>query len=324
VGAADQEREDLGLMATLAVYRRSLAPLCGVFEKGTADAGANSLTQLVCTTSLDSGASLKDASFPASLFNGKWLYMPGAAADDKSRLIRADGGYDPSNGYLIPGRAWGADPDTLTDRTFEITSLFSGTDLNTLVNEGLKKCFVVVEFTFSVASTSTTRHNLTTTSAWLTKPQWVYQIGKLSSSQSRTEVNPFDYVYRGKAPQGDGSAVYLEGVSFSTTDTIYVKAIKPAYYHCRANGGTFGEQTGLSLETDECSVDAEWVAWAAIVAGQKRLAHLERQGQATQESMAARAIASAEFLKYARLNFTPPRRTFISPAHMAPVAGGSW
>lgn len=311
-------------MPTLTTYRRTLAPLVGVFEQGTADAGASSTTQLVCTTGLASGARFKSSTLPASLFNGKWIYMPGAAADDKSRLLKADGGYVPADGAALPDQAWSADPDTLSDRTFEITSLFSGTDLNTLVNEGLKKCFVVVEFTFTVADSATRRHNLTTTASWLTKPQWVYQIGKLSSSQDRNEVNPFDYSYRGDAPRGDGATVYLEDVAFSTTDTIYVKAIKPAYFHCRVTAGTFGGQTGLALETDEAPCDAEWVAWAAIVAAHKRLAHLERNGQATQESMTARAMASAEFVKYTGLNFTPPRRTFVSPADMSPVAGGSW
>lgn len=311
-------------MATLATYRRTLGPLLGVFEQGTADAGSNSLTTVVCTTALASGASLKEPSFTAAMFNGKWLYMPGAAADDKSRLIKATSGYEPSSGTLTVGRAFSADPDTLSDRTFEITAMFSGTDLNTLIGEGLKKCFVVVEFTFTVASSSTRRHNLTTTASWLTKPQWVYQIGKLSSSQSRDEVNPFDYVYRGKAPQGDGSAVYIEDVAFATTDTIYVKAIKPAYFHCRPTAGTFGAQSGLSLETDEAPCDAEWVAWAAIVAAEKRLARLEQGGRVSQEAMASRAIAAGEFAKHRTLNFHPPRRTFLDLADMSPVAGGSW
>ena len=306
----------------LTTYRRQVAPLLGVYEQGTADAGASSTTQLVCTTGLASGARLKSATFPASLFNGKWLYMPGAAADDRSRLIKADAGYDPTNGYLLPDQAWSADPDTLSDRTFEITSLFSGPDLNALVNLALARCLLVVEFTFTVASTLTRRHDLTSSASWLTRPEWVYQVGVLASGESRDQVDPFVRTRYGTVHK-DGATVYLEGPTFNTTDTVYVKAVKSAYDHCAAAATpTAFTQSGLSAEADVAVPDPIWVAWAAMVEAEKKLAHLEQAGQATAESMRSRAVAAAMFSHLTAQNFTEPRRTLRPLSYLGTSVGG--
>lgn len=305
-------------MASLTTHRRTLAPLVGEYEQGTADAGASTTSRLVCTTGLLSGARVKSTQFSASQFEGKWLYLPGAAADDRSRLVT---NYDPTNGYLDPDQDWAADPDGLADRTFEITGLFSGPDLNALVNEGLKRCFVEVEVTLAVLSTQTTRHDLTAAAPWLTVPDWVYQVGELAAGESRTQTDPFRRVRRGRVVH-EGATVYLEGWGFPTTSTVYVRAIKPAYAHCRPAAGTFGAQSGLALETDEAPVDPAWVAWAAVLAAADRLDHLEATDQAAQRALRSRQVAAARFSLHTREQFVPPRRTFVPVTDVGASPGG--
>lgn len=317
-------------MATLTTYRRTLAPLLGVYEQGTATAASSSVTQLVCTSSLESGASLLSSAFSESLFNGKWLYMPGAAADDRSRLIKTSGGYEPSEGALLVDRAWGADPDTLDDRTFEITSLFSGTDLNALINKALKKCWVVREFTFTVSHANIRRHNLATGQTWLKDWRWVYQLGHLATGESRVgtstiqQTDPFSRRKTGKLyNRPDG--VWIEGPSWLTTDTVYVLAACPAYDLCRAtSGGTFGDVSGLSGEAYESPAAEEWVAWRAILEAKDMLDHLEREGVATKEALQARAMAHARAVALGKMYFQPPERTMVPLVSIAPSLGASW
>jgi hypothetical protein len=305
----------------LTQYRRALAVLVGVYEQGTADAGASSTTQLVCTTGLLSGARLKSTTFAASLFNGKWLYLPGAAADDRSRLIDAAGGYDPAAGTLVPDQPWAVDPDTLSDRTFEITSLFSGPDLNDLVNEGLQRCHLVVDTTFQTADNRTTHHDLTAAMPWLADERHVLQVGELAAGEVRGRTDPFNRTRRGQVRADGTGTLYLDGPSFPTTSTVYVKAIKRAYAHCRPVGGVYGAQSGLSLETDEAPLNTEWVAWGAVMAGADRLAHLESVGQAGAEAMRSRQMAAARFSLKTHEYFRPPRRTLEPLTYIGSTPG---
>lgn len=301
-----------------------------MYEKGTSDAGASSTTRLVSTTSLDSGASLKSSAWSASLYNGKWLYMPGAAAADKSRLIKADSGYDPTNGYLDVDLAWGADPDTLSDRTFEITSLFSGTDLNTLLNEALKNIYVLRDLTFTVSHQNVRKHQVNSSASWLKSWTWIYQLGHLATGESwpgtstLVATDPYKRVKHGTGYDRAGE-VWVEGPSWLTTDTVYALCACRAYDLCRVSGGSYGGQSGLSLETDEASVDEEWLAWVAIAEAHNRLAHLETIGQATEEAMRSRRMTSERVSSLTRDWWVEPERTFRPERTLiSPTLGRSW
>lgn len=302
-------------MASLTTYRRTLAPLLGVFETGTADAGASSTTQLVSTTGLASGARLKSTAFAESLFDGKWLYLPGAAADDRSRLIKPSGGYDPTTGALLPDQPWSADPDLLADRTFEVTSLFSGPDLNALLNAALKRIFVVRDLTLTVAHQNVRKHQLNAGATWLKSHAWVYQLGHLAAGESWTgtaTVPATDPYCRRKTGKGYDRAgeVWIEGPAWLPTDTVYALCACRAYDLCRPAAGTFGAQSGLALETDEAPVDETWLAWVAIVEAKNALDHLERVGEATAEALRSRQMAAARVSELTRRYWDEPERTF--------------
>lgn len=304
------------MVATLTDYRRALAALLGEVEVGTADAGP-ATTVIGVATALASGARVRSTVLPASLFRGKWLHRPDATnANDRDRLIAT---YDPIAGYLYPDEPWSVSPG---GEVFEILGLFSGSDLNGLVNEGLKRCFLVVEVTFATASNQDTRHDLSSVAPWLTVPEWVYQVGELAPGETRARTDPFRRVRRGTVAR-DGAALYLEGPSFPTTSTVYVRAIKPAYHHCAAAATpTAFAQDGLLAEDDVAVADPTWVAWAAVLAAADRLDHLERTGQASQEALRARQMAASRFGLHARERFVPPRRTLVPLTFVGPALSG--
>ena len=297
-------------MPTQTTYRRALAPLLGPLERGTATSGSTATSSLVCTGASHTGLRFKSSFQGSSRFKGKWLHRPAAAnANDLDRLISLD---TPSTGTFTVEDAYTAAAYTGgAGEAFEISSLFSGTKMNALVNEGLKRCFVVVEFTFTVVSALTKRHDMTTTTApWLTDPDWVLQVGTLPTGTTRNQADPYRRRVRGEATK-DGPTVYLEGPGFATTDTIYVKALKPAYDHCRASAGTFGDRSGLAAETHEAPVDELWVAWAAVLAGQDELDALLAGDGATKEGREARAVAAGRFSSKTAEQLQIPERTFV-------------
>jgi len=328
-GADDEEDH----IPSLRSFRRCAAPLLGVFETGVCDVGADATTgQLACTSALGSGARFKSSVLPASYFRGKWLHRPDAvnrgpapAADDRDRLIAS---YTPADGFLTPDDAWAAAPD---GEVFEITSLFSGADLNALVNEALKRLWVVVEVTLSSPISSNVRlHDLTTDCPFLTNPRWIYQVGHLESTEDRVGTttlaytNPFDRPQTGRAYSRLGRVV-LEGPSWTTTQTPYVLLVAPADALCTPTGGDFGDQTGLALEDDEAPVDERWLAWRVILEAADRLDYFEKTASATQEALRSRQMAATRFQALTRANLVVPERTFTPPRiNISPTVGAGW
>lgn len=310
-------------MASLTTYRRAFGLLSGYY-RGTATAGAsNTTSRLECTTSCAvTGLRFKSTVNSSSLFEDKWLYRPAAAAaGDVDRRIDA---YDPDNGYLDPDDTWTNAP---ASENFEIYPGFSGTTINELVNEVLRRlCFLNVEVTTSVASTQTRRHSLASAASWLTNPGWVRQVGYLGTGESRNQVNPFkdSRQRRGEAHnESDGSVVYLEGdsLTFNTTDTVYIKATKPAYYHCRASGGAYGDRTGLAAETHEAPPDEEWVAWGVVLRAWDRDYHTMAaiaDARAKQGVLLDRQYATKRFNDLRPENYLPAKKKFVSVRFVGP------
>lgn len=238
-------------MTTQTAYRQHAAPALGYFLQGTANVAS--------TTALleDDIFGIKSSIDQATKLEGMWLFTPGAAAAaDKVRLIPEEG-YDPDNGRISPDLAWSVAPDGLA---YEVLNAFEPlTEFARLLNETLKRIPVVREFTFSPASPQIRRHSLAG-ATWILDPRWIYQVGFLTSSESRNEVDPFRRVVRGKVEKV-GGVLYMEGPTFNATDVVYVKAQCRAYDFCKATGSTFGDRSGIreGTETDEAEPIEEWV-----------------------------------------------------------------
>ena len=249
-------------MPTRTQYRQQAAQEAGRYWSGTSDATAS--TAQLDDTALLSSLSIND------LYVDYWLYIPGAGAEDQVRTVSL---YTPSvssTGRLTNDRAWSA-TSVPTSVAYELHGMFDPRDMHTYINDGLKRCFVEVEITVTPTAQAT-RHDLTTANTWLTKDSWVRQVGYLTTGETRANVDP----YRGRVVRGYAeklsNLVYMvtPNRTFSSSETIYVKCCKPAYFHCRASGGTFGDQSGLAAETDEAVPTVEWVAWAALAEASRR------------------------------------------------------
>lgn len=290
-------------MPTLAQYRSMFSVEAGPYigpESYDVRATSGSTTdQLVCGSyPITSGIPVQD-----SLID-RPIYLPAAVNTfDQNRYVMA---YDPTTGTITPDLPWSfplfspntgntygflenytygdlehylyQDVEGLgitgTGQRFEILGPFDAPTTHRLINEGLRHCWLVVEVA-CVPTILTTRHDLNLAAPWLIEPGNILQVGLLANGEDRNLQDPFARRINGIVER-DGGHFYLntQGQTFNTGDLIYLRCLKRAYDHCRPAGGTFGDQAGLTLETDEAPIERGWAASAALVAGWRQFAHL--------------------------------------------------
>lgn len=292
-------------MPTRLTYRQRAAKELGIFHSSTATSGS--------TVSV-----LEDATWPVTstisqddYYTNCFLLRPNATtASDRVRLIKT---YTPTTGQLTPDKTWSVNPYANgTGEAYEIhEKIEPWTTLNDLINEALKRCFITVEFTLTPTEDDH-RHSLASIT-WLTNPSWVKAVGYLGTNDDRDEVDPYDaHLVRGQVVE-DGATLYLwhPNKTFNSTDTIYVQAIKPAYYHCKTASGSYGGQSGLSLDTDLAppQVTEEWLAYGVLVEAWRSYAHLLEM-PANQRIKVDRGEAAQMFSYHTRLNFKEPELKF--------------
>ena len=297
-------------MPTLTQYRQYAAREMGSFFAGAAAEGS---TTSVLT---DTAWPIKSSLNQNTLWTDKFLLRPtAAAASDKVRVVKE---YDSATGQLTPDTPWTNAP--AEGEAYELHGhLEPLTQMTDLINQALKHCMLVVEFSFAPTADAQ-RHSLAASAPWLIDPRWVRQVGYLAASEDRAEVDPFRRSVRGEAVR-DGSAVYLthRGRTFTTTDTVHVRAIKPAYHHCAAAGTpTVFTQDGLSAEGDVAVPDTEWVAMGVIALAWERLGSAI-DPSADQRAQRVQARAAARFDHLTSSFFRLPPLTLRPIQHWGPV-----
>jgi hypothetical protein len=102
------------------------------------------------------------------------------------------------------------------------------------------------EVTLTPTALSTV-HSLTTVAPWLEKKSWVRSVGYLGVNDIRTHLDPFNRVVRGEAFESSGN-LYINHYprTFLATDTVYVKAMKPAYNACASAPRSFGTVSAVT------------------------------------------------------------------------------
>lgn len=306
---------------SLTTYRQTVAPIAGPYAAYTSDDVAMTTTTQI-TTALISSLAIDDS------LTDYWHFIPGATlAADKLRTVST---YAPGTGTLTVDRAWSAVaiPRNVAFELHGIVAPVAGPGINwqNLINEALKRCMVVVEFTVTPTANAN-RHDLTTGQSWLTDPNWVRQVGWLTTSEARAEVDPYDGRQVNGFPEKLSSDVYLvhKSRTFVSTEVIYVKAIKPAYDHCRASGsGAYGDQSGITAEAHQAEPNDLWVAYGALVALCERFRGMD---QATIPEKLRPLIArqtewAAAFSDLTRKNFQLPPRTLRNVRRWGPVMRG--
>ena len=344
-------------MPSLAQYRRAVAVESGPYvgpESYTVRAtSGSSTTKIVC-----SAYPIRSGIPQADLYVERPLFRPDAQRlDDRDRYVMT---YDPPTGTLTPDLPWTFPPiappggstyenmeafryggldtppfdglemfqyEELEDlgatgvgERFEILGPFDVPTLHQLINDGLKQCWIVVEVA-CVTTPGASRHSLEIVSPWLQDANHVRQAGVLTYGEDRNQADPFDRVVHG-AVERDGGTFYFntDRRTFAEGDILYLRCYKRAYDHCRANGGVFGDQTGLELDTDEAPIERDWLASSALTVGWRRFAHI-LEPQANQRLIRDQISAAAWFTDRSRQHFTAvaPTLTFRPARRFGPV-----
>lgn len=297
-------------MPTLTQYRQQAAKELGRYAEGTA------VTTSSTTTLVDTNWPIKSTLNQDDLYSDYFLYRPNAVVEaDKVRIVAT---YTPASGFLVADRPWDIAPyGGGVGEAYELHGIIEPhTDLKEMLNEALKRCYIMVEVTLTPI-TDQIRHSLSTVAPWFTDPLWLINTGVMQLSDDRDEVDPYSATIRGEVVQ-DGATYYFvhRGRSFNpSTELVYLQMLKPAYYHCRPSGGTYGAQSGLSLESDECPVAVNWVAAGTLVEAWRHYSQL-LEPSANQKLMRNREEASAWFTRLSNENVRIPTPRIRKPLLM--------
>lgn len=301
---------------TLKQYRARAAKELGPFLRSTAGTGSTR------TLLIDPASPVASTLEQSQLYQDHYLLRPTVTAisGDRVRMVKV---YEPITGRLTPDNPWAVAPTAGEEYELHGT-IEPDTVLVELINQALLECFVVTEFSFTPIAQQN-RHNVTGAQPWLINPHWVRAVGTLGPNESREQVDPYSRVLRGQAIVEDGSNVYLEhqGQYFNGNELIYVRCIKPAFYHCAASGGVFGTQAGLTLDTDIAPISEDWLAAATLVEAWRRYGQI-LDPQADQRLIRNRAEAASWKTDCQSTYFSLPPLQFMPLSHFGPYANRAW
>lgn len=238
------------------------------------------------------------------------LYRPNAQqSTDRHRYVMS---YDPPTGALTPDLPWTISPispgsnrtygsleafpymdleavgsyecldgtgvscpggGTIGER-FEILGPWDVPTMHQLINDGLKQCWLVVDVVCT-AEAMVTRHDLRLVAPWLQDPNHVRQAGVLPAGIDPWLQDPYTATVYGTVESDGGTFIFNTGSrTFNAGDQIWLRCYKRAFDHCRAAGGTFGDQAGLLLEDDEAPIERDWATSSALLIGWRRFGHI--------------------------------------------------
>lgn len=277
------------------------------------------------TTSGTTTGALEDTAFPIkstisqdSFWKDVWAFMPSVTAADQVRVVKT---YSPTAGTLTPDLAYGS---AYTSTAYELHSVIEpGTDAPRFINEALKQLFIPSEFSFTPANATNQRHSLAVAAPWLTNHLWIRRVGVLKATDDRNAMDPYQHSagLMGNAYM-DGGVCYLDIGARSTSDTVYVQCLKPAYYHCATVAlPTYGSQSGLILDTDtvDPAVSLEWIGFSALAVG---LREYETNQALSDRVTLSQKKAEAEALAQNPMYVNTMPRIFRRKRHWGPAQYG--
>jgi hypothetical protein len=297
------------------MYRRQVARETGVFVASTVRSG--SVSYLV-----DDRYPIKSSLDQGDLYAGKWLLRPQATSDDDRVRIVAERGYDPSTGTVRPDSPWTGAP--ATGEPYEIHGTIEPWgQMNDLVNEGLKRCLVVVDVPIPIAPGQVSV-SLRDWCPWLQDARWVRQVGWWPTDAAPTDLgttDPYGYPFRGTVtPDGTGFVLRWDH-QWLGGRTITVKCLKRAYDHCRgSSAGVFGEQAGVWKEADEGPVVPVWCSAGTLVEFFERYGDVVAAGS-RDEVEANQKKAAARFDRMVKEYFNLPPYTLLDPIRRGWLVG---
>jgi hypothetical protein len=157
---------------------------------------------------------------------------------------------------------------------------------------------------------------------WLQDANHVRQAGVLPAGVDPWFQDPFQARVYGVVERDGGRFIFNTGSrSFNAGDQIWLRCYKRAYDHCRADGGEYGDQVGLALETDQAPVERDWLVSSALVIGWRRFGHI-LEIAANQRLIRDQATAALWFTDRTHQHFSAvaPTLTFRKPRSFGPAA----
>lgn len=256
-------------MPTLADYRKQIASAdLHAYQEGQATEGSsNSVLEMA-------RAPFKSSRAIDSQYEDWYIHRPDSSLP--SDRVRSVNSYNPLAGQFYPDLAYTEAP-ALGEKIELHGMIEPATEVYELINAALKRVYIVVTFAFSPMSSTVTRHNLTALQPWLKDDRLVRQVGFLASGQSVDEIDPFSKSARGDSYSENGEA-FLHIGAVTPQTVVWVRALKPAYYHCRPFGGVYGSQSGLQLDSDESPVAEDLLAAGALIDAWRSFGHLLETG----------------------------------------------
>jgi hypothetical protein len=297
----------------LAHYRRQIARETGVFVGSSVRSGTRNYL-------VDDRYPIKSSLDQGDLYAGKWLLRPRAAVEEDRVRIVAERGYDPQTGTIRPDSAWVNAP--VTDEPYEIHGTIEPWEqMNDLVNEGLKRCLVVVDQAVPIPAGSS-RVALRPYAPWLQDARWVRQVGWLTGGQMIDTSDPYVNPFRGTVEaDGAGYTLRWDGMWLGAGGDLLLKCLKRAYDHCRADdAGVFGEQSGVWAEDNEATVVPEWVAAGALCEFFERYGDVVAGGSRDEVELNQKK-AAARFDRMVREYFNLPPYTLLPPVRRGWLVG---
>lgn len=297
-------------MPSRAQYRQAGARALGSLHAGTVTSGTTSAL-------VASAWPFRSTLQQNERFEHWFVHRPQAAlVDDRVRTV-ATAGYSAPAGSFQPDLVWTVPP--AAGEPFELLGVLAPDDLHRLVNDVLHLVPVLVEVSVTPSSTTARRHSLADAAPWLTDAGDVYRVGRLASTDVRSQVDPFAAGVRGRATEV-GGRVFLEDVAFGAGETGVVLCARPADTYCRASAGVYGDLVnGLTADTDEAAVEADTVAAGVKMLAWDEFRELFWPGE-IQTAEVKVAQAAARFWALVRRGFREPPRTF-TPTRAWGVAG---
>lgn len=230
---------------SLLTLRRACAVELGPHIVGTTSSVATDTSSFVASTLINSNVNV-------SRFVGCWAYFLTAPHDGVQRETLRDSGYDPSTGWVGLSRSLSTICSSAVG--FEVLSVVPAItdDMGTVgIREGLNDTLLSIppiDLLPVTGVTNQSSYDVTTTYPWLTQQSQILGIYFQNTGDDyprpyRTQV---DWL-----PDADAPRLLLPGRPFSTGQTFYVKARRPAQSWIKTSGVWAADTDGLNNDSDE-------------------------------------------------------------------------
>lgn len=229
-------------MFSLLQMRRAVATELGPFAVLTTTTAASTGTAIVCST-------LADSDQDTSRFNRAWVYITSGALAAQQRRVR-DGGYDRDTGQLSLTAAFSTNVQTSVG--FEVLTVLPA--IRTDENIGLREIINTVleshppiDLLPMTGVTGLSAYDVTAVYPWLTEKSQVLGIYYQDTGEDypHEAYVSWDWLYDASAAR-----LILPGEPYTTGETFYIKARRPAHTWIESSGVWGADTDGLNADAD--------------------------------------------------------------------------